>query len=107
MEGLMMGVPVVTLRWPTLVGRLSASIMTTLELTDWIVETQEGYVDLAIQKASDLQALATLRQRLRGILSASIIGDQVAYAQAVEQEYRQLWREWCARQGTVNSHTLV
>ncbi len=98
LEGLMMGVPVITLRWPTVVGRLSASIMTTLGLTDWIAETQEQYVELAIQKASDLQSLAELRQQLRGIFTSSIIGDQVAYARAVEQEYRKLWREWCARQ---------
>ncbi len=97
LEGLMMGVPVITLRWPTVVGRLSASIMTTLGLTDWIAETQEQYVELAIQKANDLQSLAELRQQLRGIFISSIIGDQAAYTQVVEQEYRQLWREWCAR----------
>jgi protein O-GlcNAc transferase len=96
LEGLMMGVPVITLRWPTVVGRLSASIMTTLGLTDWIAETQEQYVELAIQKATDLQSLAELRQQLRGIFTSSVIGDQVAYARAVEQEYRQLWREWCS-----------
>jgi predicted O-linked N-acetylglucosamine transferase (SPINDLY family) len=96
LEGLMMGVPVITLRWPTVVGRLSASIMTTLGLTDWITETQEQYVALAIRKASDLQSLAELRQQLRGMFTSSIIGDQVAYTRAVEQEYRLLWKEWCA-----------
>jgi predicted O-linked N-acetylglucosamine transferase (SPINDLY family) len=96
LEGLMMGVPVITLRWPTLVGRLSASIMTTLELADWIAETQEEYIKLAMRKASDLQSLAKLRQQLRGIFTSSIMGDQVAYVRAVEQEYRQLWQEWCS-----------
>ena len=96
LEGLMMGVPMITLRWPTIAGRGSASIMTTLGLTDWIAETQEQYVALAMQKASDLQSLAALRQKLRGIFTSSVIGDQAAYARAVEMEYRQLWREWCA-----------
>ncbi|TAN62199.1 MAG: tetratricopeptide repeat protein, partial [Magnetospirillum sp.] len=95
-EGLMMGVPVVTLRWPTMAGRASASIMTTLGLADWIAETPEQYVELAVRKAGDLRSLAELRQRLRGILTASAMGDPAAYARAVEQEYRQLWREWCA-----------
>ena len=98
LEGLMMGVPMVTLRWPTVVGRLSASIMTTMGLTDWIAETQEQYVELAIQKATDLQPLAALRQQLRGIFTSSVMGDPVAYARAVEQEYRKLWQEWCTRQ---------
>jgi predicted O-linked N-acetylglucosamine transferase (SPINDLY family) len=101
LEGLMMGVPVVTLRWPTLVGRLSASILTTLGLADWIAETPEQYVEIAIQKAQALPALAALRKELRGIFASSIIGDSHAYVKAVEQQYRQLWREWCARQGTV------
>ena len=94
LEGLMMGVPMITLRWPTLVGRLSASIMTTLGLTDWIAETQEDYVELAIQKVKDLQSLAALRQQLPGIFTLSIIGDQVTYTRAVEKEYRQLWKDW-------------
>jgi predicted O-linked N-acetylglucosamine transferase (SPINDLY family) len=96
LEGLMMGVPMITLRWPTIAGRISASIMKTLGLPDWIAETPEEYVELAIQKAGDLQSLAERRQQLRGIFTSSVIGDQVAYARAVEQEYRQLWREWCA-----------
>jgi predicted O-linked N-acetylglucosamine transferase (SPINDLY family) len=98
LEGLMMGVPIVTLRWPSLAGRASASIMTTLELADWIAETQAHYVELAIKKASDLQSLAMLRQDLRNIFTSSILGDQLAYVRVVEQEYRQLWREWCAKQ---------
>ena len=97
LEGLVMGVPVINLRWPTMTGRLSASIMTTLGLPDWIAETQEEYVDLAIQKATDLQSLSTLRQKLRCTFTSSVIGDQAAYARAVEKEYRQLWQEWCAK----------
>ena len=86
----------INLRGSTAAGRLSASIMTTLGLPDWIAETQEEYVNLAMQKTNDLHSLAELRQQLRGIFTSSVIGDQVAYARAVEQEYRQLWREWCA-----------
>ena len=95
LEGLMMGVPVITLRWPTIAGRVSASIMTVLGLTDWIAETQEEYVALAIQKAKDVRSLAALRQQLRSRVT-SVIGDQEAYARNVEQEYRVLWQRWCA-----------
>ena len=96
LEGLMMGVPMINLRGSTVAGRLSASIMTTLGLPDWIAETQKEYVELAIQKADDLQSLAELRQQLRGTFTSSAIGDQAAYARVVEKEYRQLWQEWCA-----------
>jgi predicted O-linked N-acetylglucosamine transferase (SPINDLY family) len=95
LEGLMMGVPVVTLRWPTLVGRLSASILTPLGLTDWIAETPEEYIALARSKAQDLAGLSALRKQLRPRFTASIIGDTTAYVREVEREYRKLWREWC------------
>jgi predicted O-linked N-acetylglucosamine transferase (SPINDLY family) len=102
MEGCMMGVPVITLNWPMLTGRLSASLMTTLGLTDWIAQTQQEYVEMAVQKAADLQSLSALRGKLRRIFLASIVGDQKAYVSRVEQEYRQLWREWCASNGEAN-----
>ena len=98
LEALMMGVPVVTLKWPTLVGRLSASFLTTLGLTDWIAETPDEYVDIAVRKARALPALNELRQSLRKKMRNSIIGDTKAYAAVVEKEYRSLWQEWCARQ---------
>ncbi len=97
LEGLMMGVPVVTLRWPTPVGRVSASIMTTMGLGDWIAESQQQYVEIAIQKAGEVRSLAMLRRQLRNIFTSSIVGDQVAYTRAVEQEYRLLWQARCAR----------
>ena len=96
LEALMMGIPVISLKWPTLVGRLSASFLTTIGLTDWIAETPDAYVEIAVSKARDLPALNALRQNLRQKLSSSIIGDTKAYATVVEQEYRLLWREWCA-----------
>ncbi|HCI53427.1 MAG TPA: hypothetical protein DE312_08970 [Gallionella sp.] len=99
LEGLVMGVPVVTLRWPTLTGRVSASILTTLGMQDWIAESQDEYVKLAIKKAADLQLLSVLRGQLRGRFMSSVIGDQAAYVRCVEREYRLLWREWCAKYG--------
>ena len=98
LEALMMGVPVVSLKWPTLVGRLSASFLTTIGLSDWLAETPDAYVEIAIRKARDLPALNELRQGLRQKLSRSIIGDTKAYATVVEEEYRRLWQEWCANQ---------
>ncbi len=95
LEGLLMGVPLVTLRWPTLTGRVSASIMTTLGLSDWVAQTEEQYVELAIQKANDLPALAEIRRRLRSMFAASILGDQASYVAVAEQAYRTLWQQWC------------
>ncbi|MEN6630186.1 MAG: tetratricopeptide repeat protein, partial [Sulfuricella sp.] len=95
LEGLMMGVPIVTLRCPTFAGRVSASILTTLGLNDWIAETPEQYLQIAIEKTQNLEALANLRQDLRGRFMSSAIGDADLYVKAVEIEYRHLWQEWC------------
>jgi predicted O-linked N-acetylglucosamine transferase (SPINDLY family) len=68
-------------------------------MTDWIAGSEEEYVTLAIQKAADIQSLSALRGQLRGRFMSSVLGDQAAYVRYVEIEYRQLWREWCAKNG--------
>ncbi|ADL55111.1 tetratricopeptide repeat protein [Gallionella capsiferriformans] len=101
LEGLMMGVPVITLHSPTFVGRTGVSILTALGLVDWVAETPEQYVKIAKQKAQDIPALAQLRAQLRTRLTSSIIGNPVAYSKLVEQEYLALWQAWCLTQEKV------
>ncbi|MEN6628026.1 MAG: tetratricopeptide repeat protein, partial [Sulfuricella sp.] len=98
LEGIMMGIPTLTLRRPCFGGRASASILTTLGMTDWVAETPEQYIAIAVEKTRDLEALATFRQQLRSRFTSSVIGDAHAYVEAAESEYRLLWREWCERQ---------
>lgn len=98
LEGLMMGVPVVTLRWPTIPGRVSASILDYCGLGDWVVETQDAYVSQAVERSKDIHKLAALRKKIRGMFQATV-GDGAAAARGVEAHYRRLWREWCAAQG--------
>ena len=96
LEGLVMGVPVVTLKWPTIVGRLSSSILTTLDMTDWIAESKEEYVRIAKEKASDLQKLSEVRMGLRERFNSSILGNYKAYCKIVEQEYIKMWEKYVA-----------
>ena len=97
LESIAMGVPVISLRWPTFTGRTSASILTTLALTDWIAENVDEYIKIAIEKSRDIQALAALRGRLRAHFAASHFGDSAAALRTFENEYRKLWQQWCAR----------
>jgi protein O-GlcNAc transferase len=98
LDGLLMGIPVVTLRWHNYVGRFSTSIMSTLGLTDWIAESEDAYVALAVSKARDREALAALRSTLRERFKSSVLGDARAYVRIVEGEYRELWRTWVQQQ---------
>lgn len=100
LEGLRMGVPVVALNWPTIAGRLSSSILTTLGMTDWIASDRAEYVAIAAGMAQDLTKLDDLRAGLRARFDKSVLGDTAAYVGESEQAYRTLWRQWCDRQTT-------
>jgi predicted O-linked N-acetylglucosamine transferase (SPINDLY family) len=97
LDGLLMGVPCVTLLGERVAGRLTASFQRLLGLDDLIARTPEEYVEIAVGLAVDLDRWARERATLRERLLASPICDADAYARAVEAAYRGLWRDWCAR----------
>lgn len=104
-EGLLMGVPLIALRWPTLGGRSSVSILHTLGLHDWIAETEADYVRIAVEKAQQIQQLAKLRHELREKVKNSIICATKVYAQVVESQYRDIWKTWCMQKLVDNAKT--
>ena len=97
-ETLWMGVPVIALTGISVASRVSAGILTALGLNDWIVDNEEDYVALAIERASDIGSLAILRRNMRAKIAASAAGDLVRYTHAVEDAYRTMWRTYCAEQ---------
>ncbi len=100
LEATWMGVPTLTMYGDRTAGRISASIMTTLGLQDWIAEDEDEYVRIAVEKANDLAGLAKMRGTLRERLRTSIICSP-DYVRHVEDAYRDLWRQWCASRPTI------
>jgi predicted O-linked N-acetylglucosamine transferase (SPINDLY family) len=100
LDGLLMGVPVVTLVGERVPERLSASFLTALGLEDLIAHSIDEYVEIAVRLANDLDRLVYERATLRERLLTSPIGDAVRYTQAVEAAYRDLWTRWCDGQAT-------
>jgi predicted O-linked N-acetylglucosamine transferase (SPINDLY family) len=94
-EALWMGVPVVSLADRPSVGRFGAMILGAVGLSDWVAEDVESYVANAVTAAGDLDALADLRKTLRGRFEASPLRDAKGLAVAIEDAYRDLWRDWC------------
>jgi predicted O-linked N-acetylglucosamine transferase (SPINDLY family) len=94
-EGLLMGVPCVTLLGDRISGRASASFLTTLDLPDLVARTLDEYADIAVRLAGQLDRLARERITLRERLLASPIANRDLYTRAVEAAYRLLWRRWC------------
>ncbi|GGF22856.1 hypothetical protein GCM10011611_31160 [Aliidongia dinghuensis] len=94
-ETLWMGVPLVTLRGRTFVGRVSASMLQAIGRPELIADTVEDYVERAVALAEDRPRLAALRRELRAATAAGL-GDGLGFARALEALYRAQWRTWCA-----------
>jgi protein O-GlcNAc transferase len=94
-DTLWMGVPVVTFAGPRSVSRSAASILATAGLGDWIGESAEDYVRLAVESARDPARLAGLRGSLRQRLRESPLMDEAGFVPDLEDAYRRMWRGWC------------
>ena len=95
-DALWTGVPVVTLRGNTAVGRGGASILQTIGVPELIAESPGQYVSVATSLANDLPRLAALRASLRPRMNASPLTDAPRFAANVETAYRGMWRSWCS-----------
>jgi tetratricopeptide (TPR) repeat protein len=96
-EALWMGVPTVTLPGEIFASRHSASHLSNAGLADWVVADLDGYIDLALARAADPQALAVLRAGLRSRVKASPLCDAPRFGRNLGAALRHTWREWCAR----------
>lgn len=88
-----MGVPVITLAGQLHAGRVGASLLHQLDLTDWIAESPEEYVSLVLSVA----AQPPERRILREWVAASGLTDAAGFTGRFEDALRGLWRERCAR----------
>jgi predicted O-linked N-acetylglucosamine transferase (SPINDLY family) len=95
-EALWMGVPVVTLRGDRHAGRVGASLLTQMGMTELIAHSVEEYVETAVALARDPARLAHLRHSLRPRMAASPLCDAAGFARKVENAYRSMWQRWGA-----------
>ena len=95
LDGLWMGVPLVTLAGTTIASRGSLSILSNLGLTELVVKNKADYVALAVALAGDISRLRELRAGLRERLERSVLTDANRFARQAEAAYRTLWHKWC------------
>ena len=98
LDGLWMGVPLVTRTGSTTVSRGSSSILTNLGLPELVTTTKDDYVKLAVQLANDLPRLRELRSSLRARMEKSVLMDAERCARKLEAAYRMMWGKWCEAQ---------
>jgi predicted O-linked N-acetylglucosamine transferase (SPINDLY family) len=95
LDGLLMGIPCVTMLGERVSGRSSASFLTALGLEGLVARTPDEYVEIAVRLAGNVERLAHERATLRERLLTSPMGDAHQYTRAVEDAYRVLWERWC------------
>jgi protein O-GlcNAc transferase len=93
LDGLWMGVPVVSLMGQTAVSRAGLSQMSNMGLADEFVATTENqFVEIATQWASDFSRLSQLRSTLRLRLQQSPLMNGKLFAKNVEAIYTDLFK---------------
>jgi predicted O-linked N-acetylglucosamine transferase (SPINDLY family) len=92
-----MGVPVIAKLGKALPGRAAGAILTAVGMGDWVADSDEAYLDIAVTRASRIAALAELRRGLPARIAASAAGNPALYEQAVADAYRTMWRAYCNR----------
>ncbi len=90
-DSLWMGVPVITLRGKTFAGKMGASLMTSIGLTELIAENKKEYVTKALSLAEDVDRLNVLRNKTRSKLCDSPVCDIPNFVQSVENAYFRMW----------------
>jgi FkbM family methyltransferase len=110
-EALWMGVPVVTLRGDRHSARVGASLLHRVGLDDLVAETPEEYIEKAAALAADPLRLRELRAGLRERMQASPLMDAKRLATAMEDAYRDMYREALrasqAGEGAIPARELV
>src|SRR5262249_51496636 len=91
-EALWMGVPVITLRGHRHAGRVGASLLTQVGLTDLIANSIEEYVEIALALAGNSGRLDDLRRTLRSRMAASPLCDEGTFASKMEAAFRTMWQ---------------
>jgi predicted O-linked N-acetylglucosamine transferase (SPINDLY family) len=95
-DSLWLGVPVITRSGSSHVSRTTASILHTLELDDWIADSDDQFIDLCAAKAADLAALTHLQFSLQDRMKNSSLIDSRQFMPDFEKVLREAWTIHCA-----------
>jgi predicted O-linked N-acetylglucosamine transferase (SPINDLY family) len=95
-DALWMGVPALTLSGRPPVGRIGTSLMLNLGLPEWVTQSEEEYIERAVERAADTQGLSALRAGMRERMRHSPLMDEAGFARGVEAALREMWKEYAA-----------
>jgi predicted O-linked N-acetylglucosamine transferase (SPINDLY family) len=96
-EGLWMGVPVLTRRGDRFIGHNGETIARNAGLSEWVAQDADDYVGKACRLTSDLDQLSELRASLRPRLLASPLFDSTRFALHFESALWGMWEEFAGK----------
>ena len=85
-----MGVPVLSKIDRASVGRVGAAVLKPLGLDDWLVESEEAFVERAVAAAYDLDLLSRLRSSLRKRFELGPHMDSASVTRHFESAYQKM-----------------
>jgi predicted O-linked N-acetylglucosamine transferase (SPINDLY family) len=94
-EAMWMGVPVITLEGAAYHSRAGVSILSNVGLPELVAKTEDEYLGIAVNLASDIEKLQLLRESLRDRMSHSPLTDARRFTANLEMCYRKMWEDWC------------
>ena len=90
-DALWAGLPVLTCMGNRFAGRVAASLLQALGLTELITHSPERYEDKARELARDRDALHAIRTRLHRNRASSSLFDTTRFTRNLEQTYLSMW----------------
>lgn len=96
LHALWMGVPTLTLAGATTAARSGASILGNVRLDAFVTHAPDDFVQVGLNWAQDLEALAVIRKGLRDRVSGSALGQPAVIAVGLQRALRIMWQRWCA-----------
>lgn len=93
-DTLWMGVPLVSLRGSTPQSRMSNSTLEYIGHSEWVVDNESDYIELAIHLANDITTLSDIRKKLREEFENSRMMDEKFFCSAWSIAMREMWHKW-------------
>jgi len=93
-EGLWMGVPVITRKGNSFLSHIGESIAHNAGLADWIADNDDDYVAKAVMHTQNLECLAELRAGLRQRVLASPLFNAPLFARNFENALLDMWKQY-------------
>ncbi len=94
-EAFYMGVPLVSLRGNRRPTRVAYSILANVGLEDLCSDSEEGFIETAVNLANDKERLKTIRKTLREATFQSPLCDTAAFKIEFENVLRRVYVDYC------------